>query len=451
MPNSILIVEDEDDVRQTLKAVLEDEGFEVEAVESGEKCLALFERRVFACVLLDIWLPGIDGIETLERLKSAYPDVAVIVISGHGNIETAVRATRLGALDFIEKPLQIERTLLAVQNALRQLELEAENRRLRQQLEGDYSIIGESVPMRALRQQIALAAPTNGRVLIYGESGTGKELVARAIHRQSTRASRPFVELNCAAIPEELIESELFGHARGAFTGATQARRGKFEQADEGTLFLDEVGDMSLKVQAKVLRVLEEQRFEPVGSSSTIRVDVRIIAATNKRLDEEIERGRFRADLFYRLNVIPFEVPPLRQRIEDIPLLVDHFNRKYSSSYKRQPKIFTDDAIERLQSHDWPGNVRELRNTIERIVIMSPLERITADDLPLLGPSGQRALPPRSGFASYRKEREAHERQYILRKLAEFSGNVTRAAEAMGIDRSYLYRRMKALGINDKR
>jgi two-component system nitrogen regulation response regulator NtrX len=450
MPNSILIVEDEDEVRQTLKAVLEDEGFEVEAVGSGEECLAVFERRVFACVLLDIWLPGIDGIETLERLRSAYPDAAVIVISGHGNIETAVRATRLGALDFIEKPLQIERTLLAIQNALRQLELEAENRRLRQQLEGDHLIIGDSIPMRALRQQIALAAPTNGRVLIYGESGTGKELVARAIHRESARASRPFVELNCAAIPEELIESELFGHARGAFTGATQARRGKFEQADGGTLFLDEVGDMSLKVQAKVLRVLEEQRFEPVGSSSTIRVDVRIIAATNKRLDEEIERGRFRADLFYRLNVIPFEVPPLRDRIEDIPLLVDHFNRKYSASYKRQPKVFTDDAIERLQSHDWPGNVRELRNTIERIVIMSSLERITADDLPPLGSSSQRASHG-SGFASYRKEREAHERQYILRKLAEFGGNVTRAAEAMGIDRSYLYRRMRALGINDKR
>ncbi|HWP44641.1 MAG TPA: sigma-54 dependent transcriptional regulator, partial [Blastocatellia bacterium] len=299
--------------------------------------------------------------------------------------------------------------------------------------------------------QIAVAAPTNGRILIYGESGTGKELVARAIHRQSSRASMSFIELNCAAIPEELIESELFGHTKGAFTGATQAKRGKFEQADGGTLFLDEVGDMSLKVQAKVLRVLEEQRFEPVGSNAAVKVDVRIIAATNKRLDEEIERGSFRADLFYRLNVIPFEIPPLRERREDIPLLVDYFNKKYSASYKREPKTFADDALDRLMAFHWPGNVRELRNIVERLVIMTASDPVKASDLPALGSGESETLPSRYNFASYREGRDSYERNYILRKLAECDGNVTRTAEAMGIDRSHLYRRMKALGISDKR
>ena len=391
-----------------------------------------------------------DGIETLGRLKAAYPETAVIMISGHGSIETAVRATRLGALDFIEKPLQIERTVLAIRNALRQRQLEADNQRLRQQLD-DCVMIGESVPMRALRQQIAVAAPTNGRILIYGESGTGKELVARSIHHISARASMPFVALNCAAIPEELIESELFGHTKGAFTGATQSKRGKFEQADGGTLLLDEVSDMSLKVQAKVLRVLEEQKFEPVGSNTTVKVDVRIIAATNKRLDEEIERGSFRADLFYRLNVIPFEVPPLRERREDIPLLIDYFNRKYSAEYNRAPKAFADNAIEQMAAHDWPGNVRELRNTVERVVIMSAKEMIAAQDLPLLGSLEGVKMPARYNFTSYREGREAYERNYIIRKIAECDGNITRTAEALGIDRSHLYRRMKALGISDKR
>src|SRR5688572_29933611 len=318
MPNSVLVVDDEIGIRQTLAGVLEDEGFVVDTAASGEDCLTAFERRVYGCVLLDVWLPGIDGIETLRQLRAAYPETAVIMISGHGNIETAVRATRLGALDFIEKPLQIDRTVIAVRNALERRQLEADNLRLREQMSDDNAMIGQSVPIRALRQQIAVAAPTNGRILIYGESGTGKELAARAIHHQAPRAVMPFVELNCAAIPDELIESELFGHTKGAFTGATQAKRGKFEQADGGTLLLDEVGDMSLKVQAKVLRVLEEQRFEPVGSNSPVKVDVRIIAATNKRLDEQMELGAFRADLFYRLNVIPFEVPPLRERLEDV-------------------------------------------------------------------------------------------------------------------------------------
>ncbi|HTF37679.1 MAG TPA: sigma-54 dependent transcriptional regulator [Blastocatellia bacterium] len=451
MPNSVLIVDDEEGIRRSLAGVLEDEGMSVETAPSGEECLALFERRLFSCVLLDVWLPGIDGIETLERLKTAYPETAVIMISGHGSIETAVRATRLGALDFIEKPLQIDRTVLAVRNALRQRQLEADNLRLREQLDDDNEMIGESVPIRALRQQIAVAAPTNGRILIYGESGTGKELAARAIHHHSPRAALPFVELNCAAIPEELIESELFGHTKGAFTGATQAKRGKFEQADGGTLLLDEVGDMSLKVQSKVLRVLEEQRFEPLGSNTPLQVDVRIIAATNKRLDEEIERGAFRPDLFYRLNVIPFEVPPLRDRREDIPLLTDYFNLKYSAEYNRAPKSFTEDARNRLSEYDWPGNVRELRNTIERVVIMAAREQIGAEDLPPLGTPEGVKMPSRYNFTSYREGREAYERNYILRKLGECDGNVTRTAEALGIDRSHLYRRMKALGISDKR
>ncbi len=448
MAYSVLIVDDEAGIRQSLSGVFEDEGFTVAAVSSGEECLRALEKRLYACVLLDVWLPGMDGLETLQRLRAGYPDVSVVMISGHGTIETAVRATKLGAFDFIEKPLSLEKTVLVVKNAIRQRELETANRELRAQLEGNYVMIGESVPMRALRQQISYAAPTNGRVLIYGESGTGKELVARALHAQSLRAARAFIEVNCAAIPEELIESELFGHVKGAFTGATQAKRGKFERADGGTVFLDEVGDMSLKTQSKVLRVLEEQRFEPVGSESSITVDVRVIAATNKKLEAEIERGTFRADLFYRLNVIPFEIPPLRERLEDVPLLVEHFNREFSLANKRPPKEFTASAIERMQNYTWPGNVRELRNTVERVIIMHAQQKVGPDDLPILAGDA----PPASSynFDSYREAAETYEREYILRKLAEAEGNITRTAELMGIDRSHLYRRMKALGITPR-
>src|SRR5215210_4471086 len=345
MPEAILIVDDERGIRETLRAVLEDEGLTAEAVASGEECLKAFERRGYGCVLLDVWLPGIDGMETLTRLRAAGVDAAVVMISGHGNIETAVRATKLGAFDFIEKPLSIEKTVLTVRNALRQRELERVNAQLSAELNEEYAMVGQSIAMRALRKQIAVVAPTDGRVLVYGESGTGKELVARAIYAQSRRVGAAFIELNCAAIPEELIESELFGHVKGAFTGATSAKRGKFELADGATLFLDEVGDMSARTQAKVLRVLEEQRFAPVGSGAQVRVDVRVIAATNKRLEDEIERGSFRADLFYRLNVIPFELPPLRERLEDVPLLVEHFNRKFSSAYGKQPKRFEAEAV----------------------------------------------------------------------------------------------------------
>lgn len=446
MAHSVLIVDDEPGIRQSLAGVFEDEGFAVAAVGSGEECLAAFEKRLYTCVLLDVWLPGIDGLETLARLKASYPDASVVMISGHGRIDTAVRATKLGAYDFIEKPLSLEKTVLAVKNALRQRELETANSELQAKLEKSYVMIGASPPMRALRQQIAYAAPTNGRVLIYGESGTGKELVARALHAQSQRAARLFIEVNCAAIPEDLIESELFGHVKGAFTGATQAKRGKFERADGATLFLDEVGDMSWKTQAKVLRALEEQRFEPVGSETSVTVDVRVIAATNKRLAAEIERGTFRADLFYRLNVIPFEIPPLRERLEDVPLLVEHFNREFSLANRTAPKAFQPSAIERMQSYSWPGNVRELRNTVERVIIMHTRPEIEADDLPILSAD----VPPASSynFDSYREAAETYEREFILRKLAEAEGNITRTAELMGIDRSHLYRRMRALGIN---
>ncbi len=450
MGHSVLIVDDEQGIRKSLIGVLEDEGFTAEAVATGEACLEAFHRRTYDCVLLDVWLPGMSGIETLKRLRESYPFVAVVMISGHGTIETAVQATKLGAFDFIEKPLSVERTLVTVKNAIKQKALEREAAELRQRLLRDYQMIGDSVPMRALRQQIAMVASTEGRVIIYGESGTGKELVARAIHAQSSRAAGPFVELNCSAIPEELIESELFGHVKGAFTGASTSRQGKFELADGGTLFLDEIGDMSLKTQAKILRVLDEGRIQPVGSNAWIEVDARIIAATNKPLHQMIERGEFREDLFYRLNVIPFYVPPLRERREDIPLLVDHFNRTFSAAYNRPPKQFTEAAMEALQEYHWPGNVRELKNTIERIVIMRSAPVIDVPDLPPL--SGDPLPDPPSSlyYRSFQEATEAFERQYIQRKLAEHGGNVTRAAEAMGIDRSHLYRRMKALGISPR-
>src|SRR5918911_932941 len=443
--DSILIVDDERGIRDTLRAVMEDEGFAADAVASGEECLKALGKRAYGCILLDVWLPGIDGLETLKQLRASGSDAAVVIISGHGNIETAVRATKLGAFDFIEKPLSIEKTVLTVRNALRQRELERVNAELAAELNQEYAMVGESVAMRALRKQIAVVAPTDGRVLAYGESGTGKELVARAIHAQSRRAGAPFIEVNSAAIPEELVESELFGHVKGAFTGATAAKKGKFELADGATLFLDEIGDMSPKVQAKVLRVLEEQRFEPVGSGTSITVDVRLIAATNKRLDVEMESGNFRADLFYRLNVIPFELPPLRERLEDVPLLVDYFNQHFSAAYGKRPKRFEADASDALQNYSWPGNVRELRNTVERVVIMHAKEKVAAADLPPLG--GEEPPAASFRFPSFKEATEAYHREFIQRKLAEADGNVSRAAELMGVDRSHLYRRMRALGI----
>ncbi len=446
MTHSILIVDDESGIRQSLAAILREEGYRVEAVASGEECLSAAAKSQFHVVLLDIWLPGMDGLETLTRLGQLSSPPVTVMISGHGNIETAVRATKLGAFDFVEKPLSLEKTVLVVRNALQHLRLAEENRRLREELAGRCEIIGESVPMKALRQQIALTAPTNGRVLIYGESGTGKELVARALHAQSLRAGQAFVEVNCAAIPEELIESELFGHLKGSFTGASDDKVGKFQNADSGTLFLDEVGDMSVKTQSKVLRVLEEQRFEPVGSAKAVSVDVRVLAATNKKLEEEIARGAFREDLFYRLNVIPFYVPALRERAEDIPILARHFLTEFSQEYGRKPRRISEAAMAVLLRHPWPGNVRELKNLVERLVIMCPQEQIEPQHLP---PELYRGATrsPQQVYASLHDARSAYEREFILRKLEESQWNMTRAAAALGLERSHLYRKLKSLGI----
>ncbi|MBI3939888.1 MAG: sigma-54-dependent Fis family transcriptional regulator [Acidobacteria bacterium] len=441
---SILVVDDEKGVQTSLSAILQDEGFRVETVGSGEECLGRLVEKEFDVVLLDIWLPEMDGLETLEAVQSLGKSCSVVIISGHGTIETAVRATKLGAFDFLEKPLSIDKTLLVVNNALRQKKLQEENENLRNQLFAEAVMIGNSVPMRALRQQISYAAPTNGRILIYGENGTGKELVAKQIHRQSLRATRPFVEVNCAAIPEDLIESELFGHVKGAFTGATERRQGKFRLADGGTLFLDEVGDMSLRTQSKVLRVLEEQRFHMVGDTEDVEIDVRVVAATNKSLELEIERGNFREDLYYRLNVIPFQVPPLRERREDVPRLVDYFLARFSTSYGKKPKEITPDVMEKLQRYPWPGNVRELKNVVERLVIMVPGPRIDIYALPtsILETTSLSGSPEE--YPTLQQAREQFEKEFILRKLIENKGNVSKTAEAIKVERSNLYKKLKA-------
>src|SRR6058998_1998364 len=413
--HNILIVDDEPGIRQSLKGVLEDEGYKASVAESGEACIESLRKRPFDVVLLDVWLPGIDGLETLEKVREIENAPEVIMISGHGTIETAVRATKLGAYDFLEKPLSIDKTLILVKNAIDSKRLRQENRDLKKQLTPKSLIVGESIPVKALRQQIQLMAPTNGRVLIYGESGTGKELVARAIHAQSLRKDEMFVEVNCAAIPEDLIESELFGHLKGSFPPVTLDKEGKFQKASGGTLFLDEVGDMSLKTQSKVLRTLEEQRFTPVGSDEAITVDVRVIASTNKDLEEEINKGNFREDLFYRLNVIPFFVPPLRERKEDIPLLTRYFLKEVSAAYTRRAKEITDDAVETLMRYSWPGNVRELRNVIERVVIMNPtVNKFERKHLPpLVYRNGSRKST--AEFSTLHQARAAYERDYILK------------------------------------
>jgi two-component system, NtrC family, nitrogen regulation response regulator NtrX len=447
----LLIVDDEAGIRESLSSILKDEGYHVDTAGSAEEALERSALGDLEVVLLDVWLPGMDGLEALSRLQAIPHPPAIIMISGHGTIETAVRATKLGAFDFIEKPLSLEKIIVLVRNAIQQRRLEEENLFLRDELGQRYQVIGDSVPMKALRQQIAVTAPTNGRVLIYGESGTGKELVAHALHAASLRAKGPFVEVNCAAIPEELIESELFGHIKGSFTGATEDKIGKFQKADGGTLFLDEIGDMSLRTQSKVLRVLEEQRFERVGSNVASSVDVRVIAATNKNLEQEIARGAFRQDLFYRLNVIPFYVPPLREHPEDIASLVDHFLAEFAGAYGRRAKHLSESTLDVLVRYRWPGNVRELKNLIERLVIMVTGERIERRHLP---PNfhhdharAQQSRAASGGFSSLHEARAAYERDYILRKLEENQGNVTRAAEVLGLERSHLYRKMKSLGI----
>jgi len=451
MKPSILIVDDEAGVRSALSGVLRDEGYTVDAVESGEACLDRVSRAPYDVIVLDIWLPGMDGLATLTRLNERRVDAPVVMISGHGNIESAVRAIKLGAFDFVEKPLSLEKTVLVVGNAVRQRRLEAENRALRAHVDRRLAMVGESYVMAQLREQVAMAAPTNGRVLIYGENGTGKELVARSIHSLSRRRTGPFIEVNCAAIPEELIESELFGHVKGAFTGAVTERRGKFELADAGTLFLDEIGDMSLKTQAKVLRALQEQVVEPVGGAASVRVDVRVLAATNKELTGEIRAGRFREDLYFRLNVIPIFVPPLRDRADDVPLLAEHFMAELAREYGRRPKKLDPGAAAGLRSYRWPGNVRELRNVIERLMIMVPGDTITLADLGFLD-SGLPGATVDGGTAlPLHEARERFEREFILRALAAQQGNISRTAEALGVERSNLYRKMRAFGIAPSR
>ena len=414
---------------------------------SGADALRLVTDEAPDLTFLDVWMERMDGLETLAEVRRLRPDAIVVMISGHGTIETAVKATRLGAYDFIEKPLSLEKTLLIVARALEHARLERENATLRESFEARAEIIGASEPVRRLREHIATTAPTNGRVLIHGENGSGKELVARAIHAQSARRERPFVEVNCAAIPEELIESELFGHEKGAFTGALARRRGKFELANGGTLFLDEIGDMSLKTQAKVLRALEEQAFERVGGKDTIQVDVRVIAASNRDLEALIRAGRFREDLYYRLNVIPIEVPALRTRKDDITKLVDHFVAVFCAENGKRPKTVSGEALGYFLAYDWPGNVRELRNMVERLVIMAPGDVIGADDLPAPLRPKDAAATPEGHERSLRDARDHFERAFIIAELRANDWNMTRTAERLGIERSHLYRKIKAYGI----
>lgn len=445
--NHVLIVDDEPEIRRALEGILKEEGHAAVSVATAGEALTLLHDADYDVVLLDIWLPDRDGLELLAEIRSLSSEKApeVVMISGHGTIEAAVRATKLGAFDFLEKPLGVERTLLVVQHALEGRRLREENREFKRQLATSTSITGNSISAKAIRQQVKLMAPTNGRVLIYGESGSGKELIARAIHEESLRRDRVFIELNCAAIPEDYIEAELFGYRNGAFAGGPAEKRGTFERANGGTLFLDEVGDMSLKTQSKVLRALDEQNFTPVGATHAISVDVRVIAATNKNIEDEIARGNFREDFFYRLNVVPFYVPPLRDRKEDIPALVREFLREFGKLYGRARIEITDDALNALMQYHWPGNVRELKNVIERVVILNPTTtRVERKHLPMLV---YRAPQASSDGGTLQQAREAYEREYILRKLDEYHGNVTRTAESLGMERSHFYKKMRALGL----
>ncbi len=449
MAKQILVVDDEERIRQSLNGILKDEGYEVVESKDGVQALKQLENDPPDLVLLDIWMPGMDGMEVLERMKRQIPNLPVIMISGHGNIELAVKAVKLGAYDFIEKPLSLEKVLLAVNNALLFSKLEQENRALRQEVERKYEIVGNSAEVQQLKEQIKIVAPTNGWVLINGENGTGKELVARAIHGLSLRTGKSFVEVNCAAIPEELIESELFGHEKGSFTGALTKKRGKFDLAHEGTLFLDEIADMSLKTQAKILRILQEQKFERVGGTEMIYVDVRVIAATNRDLKEEIQKGKFREDLYYRLNVIPIWVPPLRERKTDIPLLVEHFIAEFCLENNKEPKKASPEAVELLASYSWPGNVRELKNIVERMVIMTRGSVIEPKDIP--DPVREQPKAPLEfsffDFDLLRDARREFEKRFIMKKLSENDENISKTAEMIGIERSNLHRKIKSYEI----
>jgi two-component system nitrogen regulation response regulator NtrX len=452
MARTILVIDDEKSILQSLEGILIDEGFDVQSESSGVMALERIDEVMPDLVLLDIWMPGMDGIETLVKLKEAYPHLKVIMMSGHGTIETAVKATKLGAYDFIEKPLSLEKVLLSINNALHYYQLEEEINFLKERDKGRYRIIGDSKAIREMKEQMKIVAPTNAWVLISGENGTGKELVAHTIHRMSKRSNKPMVEVNCAAIPEELIESELFGHEKGAFTGATVMKKGKFDLAHEGSLFLDEIGDMSLKAQSKTLRILQEQKFARVGGSRTINVDVRVIAATNKDLEKEIEKGRFRDDLYYRLNVVPITVPPLRDRIDDIPALTKDFMNYIYLEANLDAKEFSDEAIEALKKYHWPGNVRELKNLVERLIIMSPNEVIGAEDIPPPFNQESEALEKHESFItgdSFRDAKAQFEKAFIAKKLKEFKGNISQTAEAIGLERSNLHKKIKIYGLED--
>jgi two-component system nitrogen regulation response regulator NtrX len=453
MNETILVVDDEESICQSLKAILSDEGHQVMVANSGEAAIKIVEEEMPRLVLLDIWLPGIDGLQTLKTIKSEYPDVLVIMMSGHGTIETAVKATKLGAFDFIEKPLSLDKVIIMVNNALNVIRLEEENILLKQKVSHQYELTGISPQITELKEMIGIVAPTNAWILIMGENGTGKELVARSIHHLSRRSQKSIVEVNCAAIPEELIESELFGHEKGAFTGATEKKRGKFDLSHEGTIFLDEVADMSLKAQAKILRILQEKKFERVGGNKLIDMDVRVLAATNKDLEKEMEAGRFRNDLYYRLHVIPLRVPSLRERKEDIKLLAERFLLDAAVKEGQEPKTLTADALALLMEHNWPGNVRELKNIIERLIILTPSNEITIKDIPLLNIKAEEEKTPGLDNIvtdSLKDAKIDFERKFILKKLEENEGNISKTAEAIGLERSNLHKKIKSLKVVTK-
>jgi two-component system, NtrC family, nitrogen regulation response regulator NtrX len=449
----ILVIDDEAEIRRSVRMILEYEGYEVLEASSGPEGVTMAERESPDLVFLDVKMPGMDGLEALQRIKASNETVPVVIISGHGTVSTAVEATKAGAFDFIEKPLASERVLVTIRNALDQTRLRDENKSLKRAAEVRHQMVGESQALRQVWDAIKRAAPTNATVLLLGESGSGKELVARSIHRNSLRSRERFVQVNCAAIPEDLIESELFGHEKGSFTGATEKQIGKFEQADRGTIFLDEVGDMSPKTQAKVLRVLQEGEVERLGSARTIKVDVRVIAATNKDLEAEIEKGSFREDLYFRLSVIPIRVPPLRDRREDIPALVKHFADLFSRDNNRRPQRFTPAAFDYLQKARWKGNVRELKNTVERLIIMTPGEAIDVDDLRDIVRLEQKAAAPdneRERPGTLREFKESAERTFLVDKLRENNWNISKTAEVIGTPRSNLYKKLEQYGISQE-
>ena len=451
MSQTILVVDDEPTILTSLQGVLEDEGFQVATAPGGPQALAMVEESAPDMVLLDIWMPELDGLTVLERLKEDHPHLPVVMMSGAGTIESAVKATKLGAFDYIEKPLSYEKIVVTCNNALSFGRLTETNLLLRQRAEARPDLIGGSPIMRELKEQIGLVAPTDAWVLITGENGTGKEVVAHSVHAASPRADKPMIEVNCAAIPEELIESELFGHEKGSFTGASERKRGKFDLAHKGTLFLDEIADMSLKTQAKILRILQERKFARVGGERMISVDVRVLAATNRDLEEEIKKGNFREDLFYRLNVVPLEVPPLRQRLEDLPLLARRFLEDYCPKADLEPKKLTAEALAAMQAYHWPGNVRELKNMIERLVILTPGPLIEVSNLPHQFHRQEARPGYKEGLAqaTLREARAAFEKALIIDRLEKLDWNVSATAESLSVERSHLHKKMKALGIGN--